>query len=219
MSKIDNYPGNDRKAKASSQPASEPEKPREPLDPIVEGGARKRKKPLGKRFVETFTAEETSNVGSYLFFDVFVPGVKNIVFDLVRDGFERVLWGESSHRSSRRRSASGYTSYNTMYRERERDRNPDYRNETRDISKRGRATHDFGEILIENRGEAEEVIDRLIDLVDKFGLATVSDLYELVGMTPNYTDQKWGWTDLRVASVQPVRGGYLLDLPRPEPVQ
>ena len=114
MSKIDNYPGNDRKAKALSQPASEPEKPREPLDPIVEGGARKRKKPLGKRFVETFTAEETSNVGSYLFFDVFVPGVKNIVFDIVRDGFERVLWGESSHRSSRRRSASGYTSYNTM---------------------------------------------------------------------------------------------------------
>ena len=33
--------------------------------------------------------------------------------------------------------------------------------------------------------------------------------------TKTYTDQKWGWSDLALASVRGVRGGYILDLPRP----
>jgi hypothetical protein len=68
------------------------------------------------------------------------------------------------------------------------------------------------------RVEAEEVIDRLFDVVSRYETATVADLYEMVGVTGNYTDDKWGWTDLRGASVQRVRNGYLLDLPRPEPL-
>ena len=78
--------------------------------------------------------------------------------------------------------------------------------------------HDFNEIILGTRVEAEEVIDRLFDLLSKYDNASVADLYELVGITANFTDEKWGWTDLRGASVAKVRNGYLLDLPRPEPL-
>ena len=69
-----------------------------------------------------------------------------------------------------------------------------------------------------NRAEAEEVIDRLFELVSIYESATVADLYELVGLSSTHTDHKWGWTDLMGAGVSRIRGGYLLDLPDPEPL-
>ena len=48
----------------------------------------------------------------------------------------------------------------------------------------------------------------------RFGEVTVADLYDLVGISSDYTDRKYGWTDLATAKPIRVRGGYLLDLPR-----
>jgi hypothetical protein len=78
--------------------------------------------------------------------------------------------------------------------------------------------HDFNEIILATRVEAEEVLDRLFDILNKYQTVSVSDLYELVGITANFTDEKWGWTELRGSQVAKVRNGYLLDLPRPEPL-
>lgn len=85
----------------------------------------------------------------------------------------------------------------------------------REISPRGRANHDFGEILIPTRGEAEQVLDTLLALVDEYDSATVADLYGAVGISAEHTDLKFGWTDLRDARISPARGGgYLLEMPR-----
>ena len=80
------------------------------------------------------------------------------------------------------------------------------------------AKHDFDEIVLDQRAEAEEVIDRLYDVVSRYESATVADLYDLVGLPSTHTDHKWGWTDLRGAGVSRIRDGYLLDLPDPEPL-
>jgi hypothetical protein len=86
------------------------------------------------------------------------------------------------------------------------------------MSQRGRAKHDFDEIVLDQRAEAEEVIDRLYDVVSRYEQATVADLYDLVGLSSTHTDHKWGWTDLRGSGVSRIRDGYLLDLPDPEPL-
>jgi hypothetical protein len=47
----------------------------------------------------------------------------------------------------------------------------------------------------------------------------VADLYELTGLESNHTDMKWGWTQLRGAKAVRLRtGGFLLDLPEPQPL-
>ena len=43
----------------------------------------------------------------------------------------------------------------------------------------------------------------------------MADFYDLVGMTSNYTDNKYGWYDMRSAYVQAVNGGYIIRLPKP----
>lgn len=168
---------------------------------------------LGKRFSETFIGGDAKSVWSYVLFDVLIPASKDMVADAMSTGVERMLFGESRVSSRRSRGGNGYVNYSRFSSGGRRERE-----EPRGISRRARASHDFNEIILETRSEAENVIDRLFDQVSQFEMATVGDLYDLVGINSNYTDNKWGWTDLRGAGVTRVRGGYLLELPRPEPL-
>lgn len=80
-------------------------------------------------------------------------------------------------------------------------------------------THDFDEIILESRQEAENVLSRLDDILAEFKVVSVSNLYELVGETFHSVDEKWGWVDLSGASVSRVNSGaYLLNMPKTEPI-
>lgn len=206
-----NYPGNTNKARASaSQPSTE--KPK--VEKVVKGEIVQRKKPLSKRIAETFTGEDASSVGSYVLFEVMIPAAKATISEVVSTAVERMLFGDSRPRTSGYRGGNNYTSYNRMH----KPADPRER-ESRSMSQAGRASHNFDEVILEDRGEAEHVLDRLTDLVNQYDVATVADLYSLVGVTGSFTDDKWGWTDLRSAGIRRVSGGYLLNLPRPEPIR
>jgi hypothetical protein len=60
----------------------------------------------------------------------------------------------------------------------------------------------------------------MYDYMSRFGTVSVAHLYELTGIQSSHTDMKWGWDELRGSRVVPQRngGGYLLDLPEPEPL-
>lgn len=203
---MENYPSNSRRA---------PEDKKEPkkVEKIITGESVRRKKPLGRRFKETFVGgDDAGSVWGYVVNDVLVPAAKDMLSDAVSQGVERMLFGDIRSRSNRFRSSSGapHTSYNRFSSPNTVIRREDPR---REMSRRARSTHDFDEIVLATRREAEDVIQGLYELVTQFDAATVADLYELVGQSSNFTDAKWGWTDMRGASVSSIKGGYLLDLP------
>lgn len=43
-------------------------------------------------------------------------------------------------------------------------------------------------------------------------------MYDLCGMTCNYTDNKYGWKSLARADISRVRDGYMIKLPKAEPI-
>ncbi len=211
---MEDYPGNSRKVQKKEE---EPKK----IPKVISGEAVRRKKSLRKRFMETFIGgDDAQSVWGYVLNDVLVPAAKDTISDALREGVERVLFGESRGRSPRGRSSSSYTSYNQVrpsspYSRREEPRREDPR---REMSRRGRASHDFDEIVIETKVEAEEVLDSMYALLEQYEVVTVADLYEMLGTTGSYTDEKWGWLDLRGSGVTRVKGGYLLDLPKTQPL-
>lgn len=144
--------------------------------------------------------------------------------DMVSGGLERTLFGESvrSRRGHHRSAGLGgfRTDYNAPYRTSSAPVGAGRREEPRaDPRRRARASHDFDDFILGTRVEAEEVIESLYELVSKYEFATVADLYELLGEDASFTDNKWGWMDLRGSGVTRVRnGGYRLALPRPEPL-
>ncbi len=212
---MDAFPANSHKSKAPV-PKKE-EKPK--LEKVVAGEVLRRKKPLGKRIAETFGATDMKSVGGFVLIDVLVPAAKDMVADAISQGIERMLFGEArslSRRPNKQYHNSGYVSYNRYSPSSANRESPPFRGSG--ISRRSRATHNFDEIILETRAEAEEVIERLFDLIERYQSATVADLYELVGIQGSYTDDKWGWIDIRGAGITRIRNGYLLDLPRPEPL-
>ena len=210
---MDEYPSNSHKGKMPVP--KKQEKPK--IEKVVAGEVLRRKKPLGKRIAETFGAADMRSVGGFVLIDVMLPAAKDMVADAISQGIERMLFGEArstSRRPHKQYSNGGYVSYN-RYAPSNRE-TPPFR--TQGPSRRARASHDFDEIILETRVEAEEVIDMLFTLIERYQSATVADLYELVGVQGAYTDDKWGWVDIRGAGITRVRNGYLLDLPRPKPL-
>lgn len=210
---MDDFPSNSyNKIKKSPETVEESAEPKPEVEKVVEGTVVRRKKPLSKRFKETFLGGDSENVWQYVLMDVLIPAAKDAIVDATSQGIERMIFGDVRSRGGRSsRGSSSYTPYN-RYSSNIRKEEP------RSISARGRAVHNFDEVVLPTRPEAEDVIERMYDIVSKYEVVSVADLYTLLGIKPNYTDQKWGWTDLRGLGATRVKGGYLIDVPRPEPL-
>jgi hypothetical protein len=205
------FPPNSKKAQ--SEVPKEPKK----VERVTSADVVRRKKSLGSRFKATFIGGDARTATEYVVTQVVIPALRDLLVDAGQRGIEKLVHGESrsGRRSPRGPSAgpSGYVTYNRMGPVTDR---PD---EPRTISRRARARHDFDDIILPSRTEAEEVIDRMFDLVSRYSSATVADLYDLTGLEASHVDNKWGWTDLRGSGVSRTRsGGFLLDLPDPEPI-
>lgn len=205
------FPGNSKMPRPNT-PKPEQEKK---VEPVVTNAAEARKKSLFRRFTEVFIGGDSKTVVQYVFSDVLVPQVKDIMSEVVTQGVERMIYGESR---PNRRFGSGprpggptnYTRYavrgnNPLGRAGGEDRRPVSTPRSEGID----------DILLATRVEADTVLDRLYDLLKEYESASIADLYSLVGWTSSYVDQKRGWTDLHGSQVRRVRDGYILDLPRP----
>lgn len=209
---MDEFPPN-RKTRDSEPPEDKK------VEQIVTEGASRRKKGLGRQFAETFITGDAKMAARYVIFDVLIPAAKDTLADAGSQGLEKLIFGEA--RTPRRRGpgksgpyGTGYVSYNRL----SQPPTPQDRQPTR-LSRRARASHEFDEIVLTSRTEAERVIDRLFDIVGRYQAASVADLYAMVGLESTHTDHKWGWTDMQGAGVTRLRNqGFLLDLPDPEPL-
>jgi hypothetical protein len=207
--KEEDFPSNSLKSKE--------EKPRKKLKRVVKGHATKRKKSLGGNLAKSFLGDSAKNVGTYILYEVLIPSAKTMIQDMITNGIEMFLYGESGGpRRSRQRGGYGgssIVSYDRMY-------NPDGRRSPKRIepSRNVYSTKSRGmdEIVIEDRGEAEDVLSSILSLMEEYEVVSVADVFDLAGFdNTDWTNTKWGWYDMRGSRILKVRDGYLLDLPDP----
>lgn len=196
------YPSNSHTKK---QIEKKEERPKQ--NKVVTGLVVKQKKSLSKRLTETFLGDDIDNVASYVIHDILIPAAKNTFTDLITGGLEMMFYGEVRGSRTKRDKSRSHVSYSNYYK-------AEHREQSRKVSNRNRAAHDFDDIILETRGEAEEVLSHLVDLTIDYGMASVDDLYGLVGITGEFTDHNFGWYELTNATVQRVRNGYMIHLPK-----
>ncbi len=214
---MDEFPANSQKAKATDAP-------REKLNPVTSAEPVRRKRGLGRQFKETFFSGSAREAAEYMVVDIVVPAVRDMFADAMQSGIERLIYGDRTPGPSRGRSRSsimnntaGHVNYNSMA-PTQRETKPSQAQQKM-LSRRSRARHNLDELVIQSRQESEEVIDQMFDVLSRYGVVSVADLYELTGIQSGHTDMKWGWTNLRGAKAVRLRqGGFLLDLPDPEPL-
>ena len=72
------------------------------------------------------------------------------------------------------------------------------------------------EVVFEHRRDAETALDELVEIIARYGFASIADFYDLAGATcRTFSANKYGWLDVRTARVVRVREGYIIKFPRP----
>ena len=179
------------------------------IEKVVQGEVKTKKKSEIQKLGSIFISEDVNNVKDYILMDVLVPSIKNAIYELVTGSLDMIFFNGQGRLA--KKSQSSTVSYSRYY-DQKRDTDRGY------SGTRTATGYDYNDIILETRGEAEDVLDRMSELIDTYGQVTVADLYDLVGITGNYTDNKYGWVNIRNAEPIRVRNGYLLKLPKAIPV-
>lgn len=210
---MENLPSNSNEPRAKRTGAAEERH----FDRIIETPVIRQKKTLGARLRDLLFNGD--NIVEYVMNEVLLPAFKDTMSDAVSTAVNRALFGESDARarkpSSTRSSAFGGTSH-TNY---NRYSTPSRHETTRSLPRRGRTANAFETIIFATRVEAQIIMDQMEKSVEKFGMVSVRDLYEMVGESFHYTDNDFGWTDLSSARIRQVRNGWMFVLPDPEPLE
>ena len=202
------YRSNSHKSKEKEQTEKLPAEKKK-LEPVVNSKVTVKKKGATRKFTDIFVAADLKSVGEFLFSDFIVPTAQKLFVDLVSSGASVLMYGERGT-SARRSNADRYgygSSRHTDYNRASDRRGPAYGGPARSV-------YSYDDIYFDNYGEADVVLNRMLDAIDEYGMVSIGDLYDLVEVTGNYTDYKYGWMDLRTACVERSRQGYYIRLPR-----
>lgn len=176
------------------------------VEKIVSGKARVKKKSGISKLKDNLISEDVDSVKSYAITDVLIPAAKKAISDIVTNGIDMILYGET--RSKKGSNSISYVSY-------DRFSGRDSRSSRNSSSYRRSSYYTYDDIILDSRGEAEEVLRQMDAIIEEFDVASVADLYDLVGISRNFTDQRYGWDNLSDARVERLRdGGYMLRMPR-----
>jgi len=211
------FPGNSRKKTTVEKAEAVPREKRTKV-----ASARRVRRSLLKRVSRTFEEGEPGReVINYVLYDVVIPAAKSTLADLVEGTIEMVLFGGDSRNPRVRRSGGrSYVSYADAYKAGGSRSPGGIRHGARrphdvEPATRRRGRQDISDIVLGSRPEAEKVLEELAEIVQEYGVASVADLYDLVGLDSEYTDQKFGWLDLEGISTMRGRDGWELVLPNP----
>lgn len=172
--------------------------PEKKVGKIISGSAKTKKKSNFQKITSAFVPEDVTDLKTYIFEEHVVPAVKELILDTVK-----TVLGMSGTSKDKRLTPSR-TLYRKYYDPRDTKRSSETRKQTK---------YDYDDIVLENRGEAEAVIDQMEELIDVYNYVSLADFYDLVGVSCNFTDNKYGWTDIRSASIKRVHDGYMICFP------
>lgn len=168
---------------------------------VVTGNVKTKKRGEMRKFADVILAEDVGEVKRRAVEDVLIPSIKNALLDLIVETATMLFKGESARG---RKRAGDYVSYRS-YSDRDRRESREPRAKTR---------FDFEDLIFESRGEAELVREQMGDMIEQYGMVTVSDMYDMADLTAPYTGNRYGWTSIRSAEVVRTRDGYIIKLPR-----
>lgn len=193
MMDIDNYTSNSYRSKEESKET----KPK--AEKVVTGSVKVKKKSGFNKLV----SEDFDTVKDYAVKEVIVPSLKEMLFAVLKEGAEMLIFGVTGSRRSKKGMADK-VSYRDYY----------GRDERRDTP-RQKSRFDYGELIFESYGEADAVLDRMGETIRKYGFVSVGDMYDMADQTAPHTSYNYGWDDISSADIKRVSGGgYIIHLPK-----
>lgn len=80
-----------------------------------------------------------------------------------------------------------------------------------DISKRKKVAKNH----FNSREEAENILFRMEEIVRQYGKISVSDMFDMIGLSCNRIANRYGWKNIRNVRIERTDGGWRINLPTP----
>ena len=211
-----NYPSNSNASRIqrSNEPA-----PERRVD-IPEGRAVEQS--WVKRTIRNIIVKDFKSVAEDIMDDVILPSFKNLLSDMASNFIDGILFGGPSN--SRRYSKGGPVNYSGIYSGGLKSSRVIRLNEEKDERplRGGTSSYAFQDISL-SKPEGDEVLYILRSKEEQYdGLVSVSDVYDAIEEAigekvftnvREFTDNKWGWSDISRARLERVNNGYILRMP------
>lgn len=172
---------------------------------VVSGPVKLKQKSGFKKFVSTFIPDDKETIRDRMVKKVLVPAAQSLLWDALG-----VIFGKSTADRAKG-SPINRVSYRSYYDDPKPTREPVG-------ATAPKAVYEYNDFVFDSRGEAEAVLSQLCDVIETYSTATVSDFYECIGKTCDYTCRNYGWINLASAEVYRVPDGWMLKLPRAVPI-
>lgn len=179
------------------------------------------------RFVNNVVEEGLPKAKNYIVNDVLIPTFKSVVRDIFSNTLDILLYGGRDY--GRKGPSAPTYSYNNNYYNRPTYSAPirsaygsqPYYEEDRYYG--GPITNgvpNYDELVFYTREQTIEALEHLKWYIANYdGFVPMTELYVKAGVTPPFTSNSMGWTNLNNARVMPARfsKGWVIELPRPMP--
>lgn len=197
------YTSNSNKSKLEGVTEQTPAK----RAPIVNGAVKVREETAAQKIFSTFFAKDIADVKTHLIYDVLIPELKDTLYSLFNNGLQMWLYGGT--RSKKTGPGSISVNYRGCYTGNQPGRPAQSNNQT---DRRGM---NFDNVEFERIQDAEGVLEQMVDILEQFGSVSVADFCEMANIQDEYTDRRYGWTNLATAEVRRMSGGgYYIKFPK-----
>lgn len=182
--------------------------------------------------VANVISEHSNEVKSYIIYDIIAPAVKDMISSIVKsalnalqDSIETSLYGAPRKQSYDRPS---YTDYSSKSRYKKKSIVGSLEKASYNDPRVKPSISNFNDIpALKSKSDAEAILSEMISIINSCGDVNVRDYYEIynkyirdrgVKIEHEFTDLKWGWTDLDDADTYRAKDGYRISLPDPKPL-
>lgn len=144
-----------------------------------------------------------------------VSNGSDLISDVIKNGADIALYGEAGISNNRKNHYNSINYYGGKISYITNDPTPARRTELIN-----RNDVDIPQLSFDNRGKAEIVRDNMYETLEMYGVVSVANMYEFADpdLTFPHTYNNYGWYDLRGTDIVNIGGRWLLDVPRPRPI-
>lgn len=168
------------------------------------------------KFLRKIFANDAKSTAKTVTNDVLIPGTKNLIVNVLKRAIDFLFNG--TYTPSTLNRFNYYDAYSSI----------PTRSVTYSTSTIGpgvvtpvqrSAIYSVNEVIFPERGPAEETLFRMQEIINKYGMVSVLDFYDLIGQKTTTQQNKYGWKDLSMATVSSIGEGYHINFPRVVPLE
>lgn len=158
------------------------QQPKKKLEKVTTGKVTVRQQTDIQKVASAFLAEDLSTVKERIINDYAIPMLKNGIWSIFSSALSLMIFGEDRSRSQSSNYVRGSSNSYDRY----------YANPNRSQPVNQRVIPNWQNLTSDSRADMEGILDQMWEAIREYGQVSIGDLYDLAGMTCNFTDNKYG---------------------------